>query len=189
MQFRLLRLWTFLKSYFRYFYRFFVDIDRVDIVNNGNQKKRYLLLRMLIKIIDTMNRVKSYFDMDCDVVCVTKSVNGQVRNVIVENKNLSDVVEITNYLKAEENMNEAIFLNFSLENGDVDTDMKHVFTKYKDLEGKYDHTLKNILKVEKIDINSESKIKVKKFSNGSMVKLEYPLLEVENKHINYFNEL
>ena len=155
---------------------------------------RLFIFNLLTLVIKTIEKIRAKIDINVEKVHITK-VEKDIDKTIILNKNNIEIAHITfndineklgNTL-VDHSMISRVFMNFYLVNSDEDKIcLKGLITKYKDLDGKCDHTLQNILTFNDIHHLEDSSIYIKYYKDGKFLTYKESLKEVYNKHINYF---
>lgn len=166
------------------------SIRGIDTHNNSrNLILRLVLISLLNKMIGFLNIIKNYYDVPCRCIEVNNNYYDKISTTLYTPKT-AGFVTIENSLQPlhytlnyEPKINIRIITQFKL--GELC--LKNYLTKYKDDKGSYEHTLDNILLINKHDVpNQDATIDITYFEKAK--KKNYKLLyhEVKNRHINYF---
>ena len=186
IKFKILQMWTFIRVYLNKFYRLFIDIDSV-VAAGQNLRIRYYLLKIINYFISKLIQLRNCVDQYHDLVKITKNNT----NIVLENTTLSNAMEIVERTENSDVMNNVIFFDFGLGNPENDdyVDLKHLFTKYKDTEEQWNHTLRNLFEIENISFDENTKLHFRKINKGEIKEQDIDLTNVLDNHINYFFEI
>ena len=136
--------------------------------------------------------LRNMIDIKADKAQITKITQTGEKTIILEKDSLSllDINNHLNIIQPDDNMLKHVFLTFELENSENEKIcLKKFLVQYKDFNEEYSHTIENILLFNDIESNENSMINVKMFKNIKMINLKIPIIDVRDKHINYFNNL
>lgn len=203
--------YLFSRMYIVNFYNYCVsaitDTNEILILDDNTKPKnilyRYYFIRLLLYLSTFVGNIKKYidsfakyYDLQSNKIQVTKKYNSVTKTVILENTkygadklSLSDVIYFFNsdVNSASTNMMENVIINFDLVHPDKSTLCLKEFTyKYKDDSGEHNNTIKNILEFNNINVFDDSQVKLKIIKDGKILRYNFPIKNVLDKHINYF---
>lgn len=180
-------------------------VDKNNSVKNGIVNYYYIcfingLIHMFQKIIDLLVKLRNLLDVQTESVQIVKSVNKDNTKTFILSSKINNESKLSintvkdymndNIITKDSTMSRTIFLRFEIMYPNNETvSINDLIIKYRDINGNYDHTLKNILKFCNIKTNDECRIKTQSFNNGKVQTNIYPINEVYDKHINFFNKL
>lgn len=155
---------------------------------------RLFIFNILTSIIKNIEKIRGKIDINVEKIHITKVEKNIDRAIILDKKNIetesitfNDINKKLGNTLVDYSMISRVFTNFYLINSDDDKIcLKSLITKYKDLDGKCDHTLQNILIFNNIPHLEDSFIYIKYYKDGKFLTYKESLKEVYNKHINYF---
>lgn len=149
---------------------------------------KYMLYRIITKYINFIKYIRSYTDINTDLLHVIK-LFPENKNALILNCpsiNFKDLSNTLNNVDDDSKMINVIVMKFDLVNGDKSRCLKNMVTKYKDTQQKYDNTMLNILTFNDIDYNDDSILDIKLMRNKRIVSNNVLLKDVINNHINHF---
>ena len=155
---------------------------------------RLFTYNVLTFIIKNIEKIRRKVDINVSKVHITKVEKEIDKAIILDKQNIesefitfNDINEKLGNTLVDNSMISRVFMNFYLINSEDDKIcLKGLITKYKDLDGKCDHTLQNILTFNNIPHLEDSYIFIKYYKDGKFLTYKESLKEVYNKHINYF---
>ena len=170
-----------------------LGVKEIIIYNNKKSKNvilRYLFCRFLSYIIKIIKKFQNKIEIKTNLVSITKIYNNGEKIIIMEKDSLINSSEVKNYInlmRPNYNMLNYVIMNFDLINSNTEIiNLSEYIIKYQDIEEKFNHSLKNILLLNKIEHNENSKIFIKIYKNKKISTFTYLLNEVYDKHINNF---
>jgi len=186
--------------------------------NNDNKIKNGMYLYYLIKNINYFieqhrylsNRLielRNKVDIQTNKIQLIKNINNDTDihygcktiiltpNKINNNNQSMSINDIVTYVEnntitKDSNMPKYIYMKFDLiYPNNKSICIRDFIVKYKDVNEEFDHTLKNILIFNNIDLDDTLDVKIQMFNNGKMINKVLHLSDVCDKHINWFNQL
>lgn len=193
---------------YNYFLIKFIGLSELKILIGSkiiNVWHKFLIYEFLTKLILWTDLIKnkvillrSKIDVDADKVHLIRMSENGNRSIIID-KNYSKEKGKIDFSNIKTNMNNVIInddmikcflMEFFLEDsGNDKICLKSFIIKYKDLDGTYDNTLKNILIFNNIDFNDDNILHIKIFKNGKGVSHNFKLFDVGDNHVNFFLNL
>lgn len=184
---------------------YLLGFSNFEMISNNkkvNLTYWFLLYKFLTKMINFTNLVKNMLiglrnkcDINADKIHITKVTFKGEKTIIldknlIENKNeirIGDVIDKIENIEPDENMMECIILNFELVNSEENKIcLKELVIKYRDMDGNFHHTIKNILDFNTIPYSDDAKLNIKFIKNRKIISEEKLLNEVYDTHINKF---
>lgn len=174
----------------------------------------YIIFKLLNNLIYLSNKItyyltisRDYFNLEFEKIHITKLTYENEKHIIIDNSRRSNCIKFDNLnnhidkINCCSSMSDCILLSFdlinrndNLENNDgnlIERNeenqpicIKDLFIKYNDDKEEYDHTLENILRFNYIFFNDNSKIIIKMFKDKKIIKKEFNLVDIKDKHIN-----
>ena len=189
-------------NYYNLFKIYFIGVENIKIIKNNkvnNLLIKYIIYNFLNKLINLFDFVKknilklrNYFDINVNELHITKLSLISDKTVILDNKINKKMItfEIVNEhlrnLNVDNIMLKTILINFDLVNGDQKICLKKLSMIYNDINGNYNHTLKNILIYNYIFFDDNSQINIKIFKDKKINNYNYLLKDIFDEHINFF---
>jgi len=192
---KIVNLYTYYKTYY------VTNIDSIKGIDKYGKSVnliwRLALISLINRSISWLNLIKHYIDIPCKVIESNNNYYDRVNTVIYTpdaNDTTISLNQITNPILTlsannfsdslyETKNNTRIFSQFMLN----DICLKQYLIKYKDDAGLYNHTLTNILLLNKIIIIPDnSYIKLTYFERARKKSTQISYNSVKDKHINFF---
>jgi hypothetical protein len=173
-----LRVTTWIKNIYHYIIDSVTDTVSVDIYHNDTHTNilyRYYLLKSLYVLLN-ITKLIYFFDNFINNLCKLNpktliQCKKNDRIIILETDNLLTLIQDNNY-RGDNQLTEGVYLTFSLND---DVCLKEYLIKYRDPSKQYDHTLKNIILLNKIDTDDNTTINITKYHDYKFItnKLQY----------------
>lgn len=184
---------------------YLLGFSNFEMISNNkkvNLTYWFLLYNFLTKMINLTDSIRnrlivlrSKCDINADKIHITKVTFKGEKTIIldknlIENKSeikIGDVINKIENIEPDENMMGCIILNFELVNSEENKIcLKELVIKYRDMDGIFHHTIKNILDFNTIPYLDDTKLNIKIIKNKKIVTEEKLLKEVYDTHINNF---
>jgi hypothetical protein len=177
---------------------YFFGIENVKILANGKIKNifiqyiiyKYLSLIQKITNCPFFGRIKSKLNICSEKIHFTKLDYDNSRSVIINKTNdentYQEIMEQADSITMDDGLISTIVVTFDLVNGNNKTCLKEFIIAYKDIEEKYNNTLKDILLFNNIPFDEESSVDIKIYKGRERINKTILLTEVYDNHINYF---
>lgn len=195
----------------------FFGVKNIEIIDEkeriNNVIFRFIIYSLINKIIafvdyfrNYLMKLRDYADIKTKKLQMTKIYNNGKSKIILDCEKLNcDFITFTHIIncinfndyKKEVILPKIIFIKFSLKNGSNDNTnndsneicLKKYLIKYRDIEEKYHHTLKNIITFNNITVRPNTKLIVVFYRDKKKEQFEFNYQDIENKHINFFYRL
>lgn len=184
---KFLNMFTYFKT------RYITNTDAVRGINNLDQQCnlmwRFMLLSVINKAISYLEVIKKFCDLPCKLIETNKNYYDKIETIIHTSSTPETAVTLSNInnnklLSFEQKTNSRIFLQFTLNNSLC---LKNYLIKYRDDQGRYNHTLNNIMLINgHQEPNSDAKLNISFFEKTKKKTYELPYHLIKNRHINYF---
>lgn len=181
---------------------FFFNIDTIFSINETGDKinlyNNYQIIKICCYIFSIIKIIPFYgttiFDKLINSLCSEYKIilikifnNGNIKNIIIENKKMIDIIKIINNVSFDINdmiMNKKfIITDILLKNNTNNISIKKMIDQYSDKPKLYDHTLNNIFKINNIYYDNNSQIEVKYINSLKYNSNIYVLKDVINWHV------
>lgn len=149
----------------------------------------FIIPRLIL--FNLLSRLRSYIDIKVDKLHITKVTENGDQSIILDKKDITfqDVNDNLN-IDIDKRMNSHVFLTFCLvDQDDTKTCLKDLIIKYKDLDQKYNNTLKNILLFNGINYRDDSKVNLRFYKNNKFVSRDLLFRDICDEHITQIMNL
>lgn len=164
----------------------FKELKVVTIHNKYFIIPRFFVYLLITRLIGILSRMKHSIDIDADKIHMIK-MNNESHNAVILSNNLTfDDIILNIGIQDGNIMNRRMFIKFMLVNQYDSVCLKSLLSKYKDVNNKYDNTVKNILEFNDIKYDDNSKLHIEYYGNRKLIVHDLDLVNVLNNHINYF---
>ncbi len=199
----LLKIKLYVSKVYRYAKSYLFSVSRVNIVDKNNNIRtitfRFLIVKLMTKFINILIRIRNKLDYEIHKAEIVRNHTNGNSSIIVcpktINKDNLTISDLTNFInstndKKDDTMDKCIFVKFEIDCpkfGKIN--LKEYLITYKDFDGNYSHTLKNILQFNNYDVSTDAEINIKIFNSGKLVAQSYKFDKVGDVHISKFHDI
>ena len=158
---------------------------------------RYYLINVMNFFINSLIMIRNLIDVKSEKIQTTIRTDTKDKTLILDSVNsesgavlLNDVSEKILRDKGNNKISSGyIMTKIEIHHDDKEKIcFKKYVEKYKDVNGNYHHTIKNITLFNDVEYHPESKLVTEFFNNGKMEKVIYDMKDIEDEHINFISK-
>ena len=182
-------------------YYFLYPINKIEFIDNNNQRYSYNLIAWKSFIVNLLSctilklqSIKEKLDVPVKLAKVSYTDNLVKKKIILDSKQLISYLSVNSYLNIKTVSEQQTFNNYILIKFDLNYDNQTVCLKkyahrYKDQHNNqpmYPNTLDNIFQFKKLNIPDSALIKIVIIKKGVKKVIEMPYQTVKHEIMNFF---